>query len=118
MPHFHSHGCNQGAWQLCLGCGAKVCACRGSARGQCPECYRGLLTGFYSLSVPLKCGYKGCSKAAVAATPRVGRACYAHAVEKGGYAPGDVAGDGKGMPTAYTQQVLRAFGYAERADTW
>ena len=42
----HSFGCKQGAWQLCLGCGAHVCACHGIGHGNCPECYVGILTNY------------------------------------------------------------------------
>lgn len=40
----HSFGCKQGSWQLCLGCGAHVCACHGIGHGNCPECYVGSRT--------------------------------------------------------------------------
>lgn len=101
----HSYGCPKDSWQLCLGCGAKVCGCHGTARGQCPVCYRGLLTNYYKLG--LKCGYKGCIAPAVASSPRVMFACMHHAVARGGYAPPvDPVGDGAGRPTYYTQHVL------------
>lgn len=101
----HSWNCPKQSWQLCLGCGAKVCGCHGTARGQCPVCYRGLLTNYYSFS--RTCGYKGCKAPAVASSPRVGFACMAHAVERGGYKPPvNPEGDGAGNPTPHTQYVL------------
>lgn len=81
---FHSFGCNQTASRLCIACGTPVCACEGIGRGQCPVCYRGLLTG-YSGAGNRRCGYKGCNNLAVASSPRVGYACYHHAVTRGGY---------------------------------
>jgi hypothetical protein len=112
---FHAFGCQQQSWQLCLGCGSQVCGCAGTARGQCPVCLRGLLTAYYKIGH--RCGYKGCGKAAVAATPRMGYACYACAVEKGGYNPPQyVEASLPGMPTYHTQSVLRALGYQGRAD--
>lgn len=105
----HAYSCKQGSWQLCLGCGAKVCGCYGTARGQCPECYVGLLTNFYRIGH--KCGYKGCNAHAVAAVPRVGFACAKHAAEKAKYSPDNRnLGDGKGYPTYHTQSVLQALG--------
>lgn len=108
----HSYGCQQQSWQICLGCGSQVCGCQGTARGQCPECYRGLLTSYYTIGT--KCAYKGCNHAAVAATPRVGFACYAHAVERGGYNPPAaerIEYKLPGQPTYHTQSVLRALGF-------
>ena len=78
----HAYGCPQQATQVCLACGTQVCACHGLARGQCPVCYRGFLSQYYR---PVKCGYKGCDKLAVAASPRVKRACLEHAVARGGF---------------------------------
>ena len=103
----HSYGCPKESWQLCLGCGAKVCGCHGVGRGQCPECYRGLLTNYYRIG--RTCAYKGCGKPAVAAVPRVKFACAEHARSKGGYAPKVTDGDGNGRPTYHTQSVLRHF---------
>ena len=76
----HSYVCTQQSAQLCLACGTRICACYGTARGQCPVCYRGLLSNYYRL---IPCGYAGCKNHAVAASPRVGFACLSHAIEKG-----------------------------------
>lgn len=109
MSFMHAYGCPKQSWQICLGCGAKVCGCAGTARGQCPECYRGLLSGYYK---PIPCGYKGCKSHAVAAAPRVGFACFHHAVDRGGYNPPAVQSDpAAGQPTPYTQTVLGKLGY-------
>ena len=105
----HAHGCPQAAWQLCLGCGAQVCGCRGLARGQCPHCYRGLLTGYYKVGT--RCGYTRCDQPAVASSPRVGLACFAHSIIKGGYAPPALPAAAPGHPTSYTQIVLSRFGF-------
>lgn len=108
MSMIHSFGCKQDSWQVCLACKAQVCACRGLARGQCPECYRGLLTNYYSIP-PRPCGYKGCKAPAVAATPRVKFACMEHAIVRGGYKPPAIQVEpAAGVPTAHTQRVLKA----------
>jgi hypothetical protein len=104
----HSYGCPQQSWQLCLGCGSKVCGCQGTARGQCPECYRGLLTSYYKIGH--QCGYKGCKSHAAVAVPRVKFACLAHAIERGGYKPPMRSDDAPGMPTDHTQSVMSALG--------
>jgi hypothetical protein len=105
----HSYNCSRESWQLCLGCGAKVCACRGTARGQCPECYTGLLTNYYRIGHT--CGYKACIAPAVTAVPRVKYACAQHAL-KSGYQPTRNPGDGIGSPTEHTQHVCRQLGIA------
>ena len=107
----HAYNCTKTAWQLCLGCGARVCACHGTARGQCPECYTGLLTDYYKL--PTKCGYAKCANHAVTAAPRVGYACADHARAKMGYPRQTHEGDGKGAPTWRTTHVMRELGIAE-----
>jgi len=78
----HSFSCPRTTTQVCLACGAQVCACHGITRGQCPVCFRGLLSQYYK---PQRCRYKGCAAHAVAATPRVGFACLEHATERGGF---------------------------------
>lgn len=86
MRASHSFGCKATVYQVCLACGSKVCACHGTARGQCPVCYVGMLSQFY----PIKgrpCGYKGCARPAVVAVPRVKGACLEHARERAGYDP-------------------------------
>ena len=108
MSTFHSFGCKQDRWQVCLACKAQVCECHGLARGQCPECYRGLLSNYYRLP-PRACGYKGCDAPAVAATPRVKFACLEHVIARGGYRPpATQAEPAAGLPTSHTQTVLRA----------
>lgn len=106
----HSFGCKQESARFCLACGTVVCGCQGTARGQCPACYRGLLAGYY-LAGDRKCGYAGCNKAAVAASPRVGHACLHHALEKGGYkfpAPDQVrAYEHAGRPASGVDATVR-----------
>lgn len=84
----HTFACNNAPVphpvQFCLACGTQICACFGGSNGQCPVCYRGLLSQF---AKPRGCGYKGCTAHAVAASPRVGYACLEHAKTRGGYDP-------------------------------
>lgn len=105
----HSYMCPKQSWQLCLGCGAKVCGCHGLVRGQCPICYTGLLTNYYKIGH--RCGYKGCKKPAAVAVPRVKFACLDHAKERAGYTHAHIGeGDGCGNPTYHTQHVMQALG--------
>lgn len=104
----HAFGCKQERWQVCLACGAQVCACHGMARGQCPVCFRGFLSNYYKAQ---PCGYKGCTSHAVAAVPRVKRACLEHAVKRGGYKPPAIPPEpARGTPTEYTQHICRQLG--------
>lgn len=82
----HRFACKENETQFCLACAAIVCACQGTARGQCPVCHRGLLSQY---AKPRGCGYKGCKAHAVAESPRVRYACLEHAVKRGGYTPLD-----------------------------
>ena len=107
----HSYGCKQEAYQVCLACGSKVCACHGLARGQCPVCLTGFLTNYYKIGT--KCGYAGCNEPAVMAVPRVKQACAAHGAKHAHKHWGEP--DGKGRPTARTQIVLRALGREEQS---
>jgi hypothetical protein len=104
----HSFACPRQAAQVCLACGTRVCACHGTARGTCPVCYRGYLSGWYR---PVACGYRGCTALAVAESPRVGRACLHHAVTRGGWqtpSPRRVAEYAQAAPLIeYTCRLLR-----------
>lgn len=86
----HAFGCKRETVRVCLACGTSVCACQGTARSTCPVCYRGYLAGYSGVGNN-QCGYAGCANLAVATSPRVGRACYAHAVLRGGYVGADPA---------------------------
>lgn len=74
--------------QQCLCCGVTVCGSYGLARGQCPVCLYGFLSGWSTpASKGAKCGYAGCGSPAVAAAPRVKLVCIQHYVRAHGRAP-------------------------------
>jgi hypothetical protein len=104
----HAFGCKQGSWQLCLGCGARVCACHGTGRGTCPECYWGLLTNY--VKTACRCSFANCGEWAVAEGRR-GKAyvCVEHA-RKQGIELRSRDGDGQGLPTVRTQLIARERG--------
>lgn len=104
----HSFGCKQGSWQLCLGCGAHVCACHGIGHGNCPECYVGILTNY--VKTDCRCSFAGCKNYAVAYGRR-GKAyvCAEHA-RKQGLDLRSREGDGQGQPTVRTQLIARERG--------
>lgn len=99
----HSWGCTQGAYQLCLGCGARVCACHGMARGTCPLCFVGLLTNYVKSDA--HCSFAGCKGWGIADGRRGKRyVCFAHAEKQGiKFLPRE--GDGKGQPTYRTTHI-------------
>ena len=104
----HAFGCKQESWQLCLGCGARVCACHGTGRGTCPECYHGLLTVY--VRSDCRCSFAGCKAFAVAEGKR-GKAfvCAEHA-RKQDIELRSREGDGQGQPTWRTQLIARERG--------
>lgn len=104
----HAFGCKQESWQLCLGCGARVCSCHGTARGTCPECFVGLLTNY--VKSDCRCSFAGCGEWAVADGRRGKRyVCAAHARRQGiELLPRE--GDGVGQPSWRTILIARERG--------
>lgn len=65
----------------CLRCNSVVCSSHGLARGQCPICYHGLLTGWSGND--RLCGYKGCGQPGVARGRGRKPVCAYHADHQG-----------------------------------